>query len=241
MAAAEHHSFLYEPVNSVYHSVVDAVGLSERLPEHLEDHVVMGLFILTVVAAIFIPLGRSLSLDRPGKLQQLMELIVEGLSGLMEDVIGHGAARRFMPIIGAFAVFIFLSNISGLFFFLQPPTQNTNTTFALSLTAFAYYHLQGIRKSGLGYFKQFLGPVPALAPLFIPLEIISHSARALSLGLRLFGNIFGEHLAASVFFMIPFLVPFPMMALGIFGSTLQTFVFCMLTIVYIAGAEADEH
>ena len=86
-----------------------------------------------------------------------------------------------------------------------------------------------------------MGPVPALAPLFIPLEIISHSARALSLGLRLFGNIFGEHLAASVFFMIPFLVPFPMMALGVFGSTLQTFVFCMLTIVYIAGAEADEH
>ena len=99
----------------------------------------------------------------------------------------------------------------------------------------------GIRKHGLAYFKQFLGPIPALFFLFIPLELISHLARAFSLGLRLFGNIFGEHLAASVFFMIPFIVPFPMMALGIFGATLQAFIFCMLTMVYIAGAEADEH
>ena len=102
-------------------------------------------------------------------------------------------------------------------------------------------HLSGLRKHGLAYFKQFLGPVPLLIPLFIPLEIISHVARMLSLGLRLFGNIFGEHTATNVFYMIPILLPFPMMALGIFGGTLQAFVFCMLTIVYIAGAEASEH
>jgi len=233
-----HHSVLYGPVNRLW----EATGLGERTGIHeVPDHVVMTLLVLALIAAVFIPMRARLKLENPGKFQQLLELVVLGLRGIMEDVIGHGAARRFMPMIGSLAVFIFLSNILGLFFFLQPPTQNTNTTFALSITAWLYYHLVGIRKHGLGYFKQFLGPIPALFFLFIPLEIISHLARAFSLGLRLFGNIFGEHLAASVFFLIPFVVPFPMMALGIFGATLQTFIFCMLTMVYIAGAEAEEH
>lgn len=233
-----HYSVLYGPVNRVW----EATGIAERTGIHqVPDHVVMALLVLVLIAVLFIPLRWRLKLENPGKLQQLLELVVLALRNLMEDVIGHGAARRFMPMIGSLAVFIFLCNILGLFFFLQPPTQNTNTTFALSITAWLYYHLVGIRKHGLAYFKQFLGPIPALFFLFIPLEIISHLARAFSLGLRLFGNIFGEHLAASVFFLIPFIVPFPMMALGIFGATLQTFIFCMLTMVYIAGAEAEEH
>ena len=240
--ATEHHSVFHGPVNSVWHWSLETTGLDARFGEiEVPDHVVMGLFIVAVVAAAVIPLRSRLSLDRPGKLQQMLELFVETFAGLMEEVIGPGAAKRFMPFIGALGVFIFLSNMSGLFFFLQPPTANTNTTFALAITAWCYYHLQGLRKHGLAYFKQFLGPIPAMFLLFIPLELISHFARVLSLGLRLFGNIFGEHTATSVFFLIPFIVPFPMMALGIFGGTLQAFVFCMLTIVYIAGAEATEH
>jgi F-type H+-transporting ATPase subunit a len=219
------------------------LGLEARLGDvHVPDHVCMALFVMLLCAAVFIPMRRSFSLENPSKFQQLLELLVQGLRGLLEDIIGHGAGRRYLPIIGSFAVFIFLSNFSGQFFFLQPPTGNPNTTFALSLSAFAYYHFAGLRAHGLSYFKQFLGPVPALFPLFIPLEIISHLARAVSLGLRLFGNIFGEHLAAGVFFaLVPFVVPFPLMALGIFGSLLQTFIFVMLTTVYIAGAEASEH
>jgi F-type H+-transporting ATPase subunit a len=132
--------------------------------------------------------------------------------------------------------------MSGALFFLQPPTQNVNTTFALALTACGYYHVRGLRRHGLAYFKQFLGPMPALFLLFIPLEIIQHAARVISLALRLFGNIFGEHLAFSVFVgLVPFLLPLPMMALGVFGATLQTFIFVILTVVYIAGAEAEEH
>jgi F-type H+-transporting ATPase subunit a len=236
--ASAHHSFLHGPVNKVW----ETTGLAETTGIHeVPDHVVMAFLVLALIAAIFIPLSRKLSVEAPGKVQQLLEMVVLGLKNLMEDVVGHGASRRFMPMIGALAVFIFTCNIFGLFFFLQPPTQTTNTTFALSITAWLYYHLVGIRKQGLGYFKHLLGPIPALFILFIPLEIISHLARAVSLGLRLFGNIFGEHTVASVFFMIPFIVPFPMMALGIFGATLQTFIFCMLTLVYIAGAEAEEH
>ena len=154
-----HHSFLHGPVNTVWESsgLADSLGVAE-----VPDHVVMGLLVLFLCAVTAIPMSRRLKLDNPGKFQQMLELVVEGLQNLMEDVTGHGSARRFMPMIGSLAVFIFLCNILGLFFFLQPPTQNTNTTFALSITAWLYYHFVGVRKHGLAYFKQFLGPVPAL-------------------------------------------------------------------------------
>jgi F-type H+-transporting ATPase subunit a len=141
-------------------------------------------------------------------------------------------------------VFIFISNIFGLLYFLQPPTANTNTTFALSITAFLYYNFQGIKAQGVvHYIKHFMGPIPWLAPLMFPIELIGHFARILSLGMRLFGNILGEHTATGIFVgMFPLLLPWPMMGLGIFGSFLQTFVFIMLTMVYLGGAvAAEEH
>lgn len=246
MAAEGHeHSILYAPVNAAFDGAVRLLGLEERYGAlDVPDHVVMSFFVVAVMAALFIPMSRSLRLDRPGYFQQLLELIVEKLSQMLDDIIGEGAARRYLPLIGSFAVFIFLCNFAGSFFFLQPPTQNTNVTFALSITAWVIYHLMGFREHGLPYLKQFLGPVPSiwLMPLMLPLEIISHSARALSLGLRLYGNIFGEHLALGIFVgLVPFLVPLPLMALGLFAAFVQTFIFIILTTIYIAGAEASEH
>ena len=243
MAAEHHHSILYEPVNRAWDAALEATGLDARWG-HVEvpDHVVMALLVMVLCMAIFIPMRYTLKRDRPGRFQQMLELLVQGVKSLLEDLIGHGAGSRYLPILGSFGVFILLSNLLGQLFFLQPPTQNTNTTFALSLSAFGYYHFAGVRKQGLHYFKQFLGPVPAMFPLFIPLKILSHLARAVSLGLRLFGNIFGEHAVAAAFFALaPFLVPFPVMAIGLFGAVLQAFIFVMLTTVYIAGAEASEH
>ena len=237
-------SILHKPVNAVWDKFANAVGLDERIAD-VPDHVVMAFFVVGVVALIVIPLSRSLKKKDPGWVQQLAELLVGGLANMLEDTIGPGAARRFLPLIGGFTLFIFLSNFIGQFFFLQPPTQNVNTTFTLSILAWVIYHFMGLRKQGLGYFKQFLGPGPPpwwMWPLMIPLEIISHVSRALSLGVRLFGNIFGEHIAAAIFFsLVPFLVPLPLMGLGLLASALQTFIFVMLTTVYIAGAEADEH
>jgi F-type H+-transporting ATPase subunit a len=240
---AEHHSILFGPVNALWAWFLQATGLVARLGNvAIPEHVVMALFVLAVITLLVVPLRRGLSLENPGKLQQIMELVVKAIYDLIEDNVGHGGGRRYLPFVGTFAVFIFLSNICGLFFFLQPPTGNPNTTFALALTAWSFYHLAGIRHHGLAYFKQFLGPIPAMFPLFLPLEIISHTARALSLGLRLFGNMMGDHLAAGVFMaLVPFVIPMPMMALGIFASLMQTFIFVMLTTVYIAGAEASEH
>jgi F-type H+-transporting ATPase subunit a len=239
----EHHSILYGPVNAAWHWLLEVTGLATRFGDvKVPDHVAMALFVLLVITAVFVPLRRTFSLDNPGKFQQILELFLKAIHDLLEDNVGHGAGKRYLPFVGTLGVFIWFSNMSGIFFFLQPPTGNPNTTFALALTAWSFYHIVGLRHHGLAYFKQFLGPIPAMFPLFLPLEIISHTARAASLGLRLFGNMTGDHLAAGVFVsLIPFIVPMPMMALGIFASTMQTLIFVMLTTVYIAGAEASEH
>ena len=144
---------------------------------------------------------------------------------------------------GAFFFFIFFSNICGLFWFLQPPTANLTVTFALSITCFLFFNAEGIKEHGLfGYLKHFLGPMLALAPLMFLIEMIGNFARALSLSMRLFGNIYGEHTANSIFTgLVPIVVPWPMMALGIFGALLQAYVFTLLTTVYLGGATAHEH
>jgi F-type H+-transporting ATPase subunit a len=226
-------SFLYEPFNRYIWR--HAFGFD------VPDHVIMALLVLAISTVLCIAGSRRISRDNPGPLQHFLEMIVGGLKGLLHDVIGHGG-ERYLTIIAAFAVFIFISNIFGLFYFLQPPTSNPNTTFALSISSFLYFNYQGIRAQGvLHYLKHFAGPVWWLAPLMFPIELVGNFARMLSLGMRLFGNIFGEHTATGIFMgLVPLIVPWPMMALGIFGAVLQTFVFIMLTMVYLSGAVATE-
>jgi F-type H+-transporting ATPase subunit a len=246
-----HHpvSFLYAPINRLLIAIFgessarwqELMGLHE--PGYwLPDHVIMAMLVVVLLAAVLIPISRRLSVESPGNGQQMLEQIVSGLEGLIDDVVGHGYGKRFLPFIGGLAVFIFTCNIFGLFFFVQPPTANPSTTFALSITAFIYYNLVGIRDNGLvKYLKHFAGPLPLLAPLMVPIEIISHLARILSLALRLFGNIFGEHTATGIFFFLfPFILPWPMMGLGIFGALLQAFIFIMLTMAYLNGAVPQE-
>jgi F-type H+-transporting ATPase subunit a len=230
-------SFLYVPVNALWHSV------QHRYAWDIPDHVIMAALVLLISCIIFPLASRRISKENPGPLQHILELTVQGLKDLLHDVVGK-EGEAFLYIIGAFAVFIFISNIFGLFYFLQPPTSNPNTTFALAIASFLYYNYQGIKTQGLlHYLKHFGGPVWWLFPLMFIIEIIANFARILSLGMRLFGNIFGEHTATGIFSgLVPILVPWPMMALGIFGAVLQTFVFIMLTMVYLSGAvAAEEH
>lgn len=229
------HSVLYEPFNRYVWR--HAFGFD------VPDHVIMALLVLVISCLVFPLASRRLRRDDPGPFQQILEVLVGGLRGLLREIVGEHS-ERYLYIIGGFTVFIFLSNIFGIFFFLQPPTGNPNTTFALSITAFLYYNWQGIKAQGvLHYLAHFAGPIWWLAPLMFPIEIIGHFARILSLGMRLFGNIFGEHTATGIFMgLMPLVVPWPMMGLGIFGAFLQTFVFIMLTMVYIGGAvAAEEH
>ena len=230
-------SILYGPVNMLWHSV------QHQYAWDIPDHVIMAFLVLVISSIVFPLASLRISRDNPGPLQHILELAVQGLKDLLHDIVGHDS-DRFLAIIGAFTVFIFISNIFGLFFFLAPPTSNPNTTFALSISAFLYYNYQGIKSQGLlRYLKHFGGPIWWLFPLMFLIEMIGNFARILSLSMRLFGNIFGEHTATGIFMgLIPVIAPWPMMALGIFGAFLQTFVFIMLTMVYISGAVAvEEH
>ena len=228
-------SILYEPFNKYVWR--HAFGVD------VPDHVLMAGLVFVICLIVFPLATRRLSRDNPGPLQQTLELLIVGLRDMMHDIIGHGS-ERFLGMITSFTVFIFISNLFGLFYFLQPPTSNPNTTFALSITSFLYFNYQGIKTQGIGhYLGHFMGPVWWLAPLMFPIELVGNFARALSLGMRLFGNIFGEHTATGIFMgLVPIIVPWPMMALGIFGAVLQTFVFIMLTMVYLSvvGAVATE-
>ncbi len=244
-------SFLFHPVNKILIALFGEssaryqglFGIHEA-GYWLPDHVVMAMLVVVIVGAVLIPTSRKLSIEAPGKIQSVFEVLLVGLEDLIEDVVGHGYGKRFLPFVLGLAFFIFVGNIFGVFYFVQPPTANVNTTFALSITAFLFYNFVGIKDNGLlKYLKHFMGPVIFLAPLMVIIEIISHLARILSLALRLFGNIFGEHTATGIFFlMFPFVLPWPMMGLGIFGAFLQAFIFIMLTMAYLNGAvPSEEH
>ena len=180
-------------------------------------------------------------------IRTFFELIVEGVLGMMRDIIGP-TADRFLPLIGTLAVFIFLSNCMALIPGMQPPTANLNTTLALAIPVFLATHVYGVKEHGIAYFKHFLGPIikwyalPLMA-IMVVIEIISHLARPLSLSLRLLGNIFGDHTVFAVFMglvSIPLIYPIPIVVLGLIVCIVQTLVFCLLSMVYIGLAVAHE-
>jgi len=206
----------------------------------LYDHVIASGIVFVILLAIALIVKSKIKMI-PGSLQQVIELAVEGLLGMLDENIGK-TGRKYMPLIGTLAFFIFVSNLMGMLPTFSASTANFNTTVACALIVFVYYNIEGLREHGIGYVKHFMGPMPVLAPLMFPIEIISHLARPFSLGIRLFGNISGEHTVTLVFYsMIPWLLPVPLMAIGLFAAFLQTFVFIMLTQVYIAGAIAHDH
>ncbi|MCC6619651.1 MAG: F0F1 ATP synthase subunit A [Deltaproteobacteria bacterium] len=169
------------------------------------------------------------------------DILMEAILGLMTNMMPRERALRFLPLVTAAAVFILISNLLGLVPGFVPPTQNLNTTLALGIIAFVYYNYQGIRQVGLlKYLKHFLGPLLPLAPLILVIEIISHCVRPLSLGLRLMGNMFGDHQVLFIFmsFGLP-LIPLPLMALGLMVCIVQTVVFTLLFIVYLSLATED--
>ena len=168
-----------------------------------------------------------------------------GSSDCSSEWIGP-KGRNFLPLIGTFGFFILLGNYAGLVPGLMAPTSNINVTLGCALTTWVYYHFQGVKAQGIvSYLKHFAVPPGApvwMAPIMLIIEVISHFSRVLSLALRLFGNIFGEEIVILILFMlIPFLLPLPMMFLGLITGGLQAFVFVLLSIIYLQGAVAVEH
>jgi F-type H+-transporting ATPase subunit a len=173
-------------------------------------------------------------------LRNLFEMFTEGVLSVASGVMGEANAKRFLPLIGTLAFFIFFSNVLALLPGFAPPTATLKTNLALSLTVFLMTHVYGVAKHGLPYFKHFFGPVWWLAPLMLPIELVSHIARPASLALRLLGNIAADHKVVSAFFaLVPLLVPVPFLILGVLVCIVQTLVFSLLTMVYISQAVED--
>ncbi|MBM3300624.1 MAG: F0F1 ATP synthase subunit A [Deltaproteobacteria bacterium] len=197
-----------------------------------------------LVIAIFLVLAllvRSRLEMIPRGLQNFWEIVVTILQDLVVETMGE-KGRPYFPLIASLALFILSCNLIGIIPWFQSATNNLNTTLALALCAFTVTHYVGISKHGTHYIKHFLGPVPWLIPLMLPIELIGHLSRVLSLSFRLFGNIMGEDLAIVILtLLVPYLVPLPMMFLQVFTSFIQTLVFIMLTMMYIVGSLEEAH
>jgi F-type H+-transporting ATPase subunit a len=250
MAVAAHHDIVWTSLipglNWIEHHFLNAESGEPAF--HVSNAILISLIILVLaVLARARTKTENLSdedLVPDGKLtiRNLMEIMVGGILGIMRDSMGH-AAPRFFYLVGSLAFFILFSNLSGLVPGFMPPTDNLNTTLAVALVVFFMTHVYGFKEHGVAYLKHFVGPFWWLAWLMIPIEIISHLARPMSLSLRLFGNIMGDHKVAAIFFMLsPLVVPVFTSVLGLFVSFVQTFVFMLLTMVYFSGAiEHGEH
>ena len=177
----------------------------------------------------------------PGKFQNFMEVVIGGLDSLLTDTMGP-EGRRFFPLIATLGLYILTANLLGLIPGFESPTANLNTTVSMAIVVFVMTHVVGIKVHGFKYVKQFMGPVWWLTPLMLPIELISHLSRPLSLSVRLFGNIMGEDIVlAVVLLLVPLLVPLPVFVLMIFTSCIQTLVFMLLAMMYIAGAMEEAH
>lgn len=174
-------------------------------------------------------------------MQHVFEVILGGIRNLILDVMGP-EGLKFFPLIATVAIFILTANLLGIIPGFESPTSNLNTTVSIAVVVVVLTHVVGIRVHGFKYVKQFLGPVWWLAPIMLPIELVSHLARPLSLSVRLFGNIMGEDLVvAIILLLVPFLVPLPIFVLMIFTSIIQTLVFVMLSMIYIQLAMEEAH
>ncbi|HSF30174.1 MAG TPA: F0F1 ATP synthase subunit A [Candidatus Tectomicrobia bacterium] len=199
----------------------------------------MWLTMLLLLAIAYLTTRRLQTL--PGTAQGLMELVVGGLLSFMERVMGHHA-KAHAPVIGGIVLFIVTANLLGNIPGLFSATANINITAGCAISIFLYYQYIGFRRHGLAYIKQFTGPIWWLAPLMLPIELISHVIRPFTLALRLFANMMGHEIVLIILtLLVPLIAPLPIVLLGIFVSFIQGFVFMLLSMIYIAGAEEEHH
>ena len=235
-----HGSLLVETLNNV-------TGL------HLPDHIVLAVIALIICTVGLYFFRGTLSVDRPSNGQQLLEVVVTGIRGMLDDIVGP-YGQRYLPLIGAFACFIFVGNIMGLVPGLGAPTSNINVTLALGIVSFVFYIGKGFQQQGIGYLKHFMngltsGPLLIVGVVVFFFELISNFIRPFTLGIRLLLNIFADHEIGGAFeqimpWILPIVLPLP---LATFVAIVQTMVFIMLSMIYLAETvpheehEHDEH
>lgn len=245
MEGLEHTVYAAEFFNKLFGkpilALLNLLGIHPANPaKPVPDYLVMVLFVAALLIVVFGLAARRLALI-PSRRQTFLEFVIQAFEGQLVDIIGEDG-KKYLPMIATIGLFIFSANMLGLVPGFMAPTSKLNVTAACALTVFVYYHWQGMKAQGvLTYLKHFTGPIPALAPLLLPIEVISHFSRPVSLSLRLFGNIFAEELLIVIIAsIVPFVLPLPFMAVAIFTSVIQAFVFVLLACIYIAGAVAEE-
>jgi F-type H+-transporting ATPase subunit a len=206
---------------------------------YVPEQVMYALFVVVLLSLFSFLATRRLAVY-PSKFQNVMEVIIGGIDSLLNEIMGHNG-RKFFPLIATLGLFILTSNLIGIIPGFESPTANINTNAAMAIIVFLSTHVVGVKEHGLKYFKQFCGPVWWLIPLMLPIEIISHMSRPLSLTFRLFGNIKGEDIVLLVILYLLALAALPVFFLMIFTSLVQTLVFMLLAMMYIAGAMEEGH
>jgi F-type H+-transporting ATPase subunit a len=183
----------------------------------------------------------SLKKTAPTGVQNLLETVVSALSNSIEELMGP-EGKHYLSLIGTLFLFILVCNLQGLVPGFDSPTANINTTLSLALVAFSATHYIGLKRHGIGYIKHFMGPMWGLAPLMLPIELISHLARIMSLTFRLFGNMVAKHkLLLVLALLMPFGAPIPILGLGLLVSFVQAYVFTLLTMLYLSGSIEAAH
>jgi F-type H+-transporting ATPase subunit a len=223
-------------------SLLLALGIHPNNPKApITNSVAMEVLVTLLLILFFIAVRARLSVDDPGALQHVMEGIEGFVGDLGNEIIGPHY-RPYVPYLVTLGMFILSCNLIGLVPGLISPTAVPIVPLGCALVTWFYYHVQGIRANGFGYFKHFMGPVWWLAPLMLPIEIFSHMARVLSLTIRLFANMFAGEMVTMVFFsLIPIGVPILFQGLHVGVAFIQTYIFVLLACVYLGEATAHEH
>ena len=208
---------------------------------HAYPHIIYSWVVMIILIVLGVVGAKSVKLV-PSKIQNVLEIIISGMEEFTIDITGE-EGRWLFPLLATVFIYIFVCNIMGLIPGFFPPTANLNTTLSCALVVVLFTHVIGVKYHGAKYIKHFLGPVWWMIPLILPIEIIGHLARILSLSFRLFGNMMGHELVLAILFMLAglFFAPLPIMILGIFVALVQAFVFYLLSVMYFTGAIEHAH
>jgi F-type H+-transporting ATPase subunit a len=227
-------------------ATMQAVGLHPAQPAApINNTFALELMVTCGLIAFFLIVRVTLSVENPNPAQQVAEMIHEFTGSQAESVIGHGY-ERFQAFVTCVLLFILFNNLIGLligFRGIDTPTGAPAIPLGIAVLTFLYYNFHGIRVQGpIGYIKHFMGPLPWLAPLMLPIEIVSHLARMMSLTIRLYANMLASDLLTLISFsLLPVVAPVVFLGLHFFVSLVQAYVFMLLAMIYLGLAVAQEH
>jgi F-type H+-transporting ATPase subunit a len=208
---------------------------------NVPEHVTYSWLAMAILIGLSLVARFTLKKSAPTGVQNLFEVIVGGLENFVEEIMGP-EGKHYLTLIGSLFLFILVCNLQGLFPGFDSPTANINTTLALALVSFTATHYIGVKRHGISYVKHFMGPMWGLAPLMLPIELISHFARVMSLTFRLFGNMVAKHKLLLVLALLaPYIAPVPILGLGLLVAFVQAGVFTLLTMLYLSGSIEEAH